>query len=163
MTEMEFCDDDATIYGYTNDRTRKGIERFLNHFSDKRRECADEYEYPQYAEVPEAVFDSEQSILDKLQTETFNSYQLYWNVDASANWPGVQQLIAIYNEEGGVILGIVTRYSLSSKILGEFQSEFDVNWAILTGEDFPPTSFAQFSTYCKSAKLPHIDNGKLFL
>lgn len=151
------------VYALTYDRTRKGVERVLDHFIVLRRPCTDEYEYPQYADAPERVYMDDVSILDRIETENNASYSLYWNVIESKDDFRVEQAIVVYTSDGAVLIGMVVPETHATSTLVTFQREFAVPWGLITGDECPTDSAIQFQDICKNADLPHIAEGELIL
>src|SRR5690349_527511 len=59
-------------------RNSEAIERFLQLFAPVRKQAADEYELPQYADVPDCVFSSVDQVIVHCVNLPTEPYGIYW-------------------------------------------------------------------------------------
>ena len=150
-----------SVYMLLNDRRAESLQRLLRHFAPYRIRCTDEYEYPQYHDKPECVYFDDASLMAQLEVDEHASYIVYWNVEEQDSEIRVEQTIANYTDDGGVIFGIVVSASDAMSALEQLSRMFGARWGLVTGDECPPMSASQFRQLCREATLPRIVDGIL--
>lgn len=146
----------ADIYVLGTKRSPDAIIAFLNHFLPARRESADEYEVPQYSKAPDTVLKTADELIAYCCQNPKEPHTIYWRSDAEDEHAEV-----FFLKDGGLIFGFSTPADNHSKVdavsddLGHF---FGTNEVIVTYEDLPPESVADFHSFF--ARLPRIDDAE---
>ncbi|WP_164102279.1 hypothetical protein [Candidatus Laterigemmans baculatus] len=151
----------VNTYALSPDRSRRNVEGFLDHFMRERTPCADEFEYPQYSDAPDAVYPDTDSLLERLEREKHASYSVYWNPRQLSSRDDIAQAMVFYTSSSELIMGLEVPERFARKVLMDFCDIFDARWAYITGDECPPGSGADFQRIVRDADLPHIAEGVL--
>lgn len=93
----------ADCYVLSEKRSAAFIYSFLDKFLPHRKEDADEYEVPQYADKPEIVLKTAVELIDYLTLNHEEIYSIYWSNAENAEIKGV---MCFFTNNGHLILGI---------------------------------------------------------
>lgn len=94
----------ADCYVLVEKRSKEVILNFLNFFLPYRKESADEYEIPQYADRPEQVLESATELIDYMVTNSKEIHSIYWHT-IEEGLP-IKGAMCFFIEDGHMILGI---------------------------------------------------------
>jgi hypothetical protein len=95
----------ADIYVLARDRSIRSAEKFLDEFLPERENAADEYELPQYADKPEAVFKIPGPVLKQCEEKPNLEYRFYWR---ATNHQKPEYAIIIFLNDGKAVYGLST-------------------------------------------------------
>jgi hypothetical protein len=157
MDEMN----EFSIYAICSQRTKKCADTFLNSFVPNRVPLAEEYEFPQYADDPIVIYSAAGDLIERLETEIGQSYSIYWDAGANAISSSISQAILLFTSDGKMIAGLVAREENVVGLLSALKAVVSARWGMVTGDEFPPTGFADFVRICASSSLPRIVDGDL--
>ncbi len=103
MKEFEYNGTYADCYVLNDGRTEKFIFEFLNHFIPERKESASEYEFPQYEDDSQFIFQNDHQIIEFLLQKTNVEYSLYWNNKRNEDLKGAMVFFTLDNK---IIFGL---------------------------------------------------------
>ena len=144
----------ADIYVLGRKRSLDAIIGFLDHFLPSRCESADDYEVPQYANLPRIVFKTADELIAYCCQNPKETHAIYWQSETRD-----EHAMVFFLKDGGLIFGISTPADNHSKVdavaddLGRF---FATDEVIVTYEDLPPGSVDDFRSFF--AHLPGIED-----
>ena len=127
-------------------------QRALDFFVPQREVQAEEFEYPQYAETPEAIYANAEQVMSRLEASQL-PYYLAWKD------PRQVDAFVIYTEGADMIIGVATHPSESAKLLRKLQEVTGAGWGMIIGEDYPPDVAHDFMSACEEATGPRVLNG----
>lgn len=145
----------ADCYVLTNNRTESFVEGFLNHFVPKRRETADEYEVPQYADNPVERFKTAREAV-KFLVENINvEHSLYWANSEKSDLKGAE---LFFTDDAHIIMGIYceTKYpntEIEDKIFRELKEFCSSDLGYVTYEEAPPHNSEEFKEMIKERRM----------
>lgn len=126
-------------------RSKKLVIDFLDRFLPDRRPLADEFEVPQYATTPEAVFESVDDLLAMLEARPTEGHALYWANTGSR--PPEGALVA-HTTDGKIVFGLSVNEDdedVAAEYLARMRSFFGGDPpAYVAWEDPPQTSSPEF-------------------
>ena len=138
----------ADIYVIKNSRSRqKGID-FLNHFIPNRKESADEYLIPQYADNPKYEFDNANDLMEYLEENPKIEQSIYWNNLDVGNLN--RHAMIFYTSESNMIFGIsrnnygVENTQNEEVCLAEMKQFLETDKGYITYECPPETELDEF-------------------
>jgi len=128
------------VYGLAPHRTAETVAQFLSKLVPQRAESADEYEVPQFADQPEIIFDSAESLIAHCVEHLNVPHIIYWRslVDGDP-----ANAIAAFTVDGALILGL----SVSSDPeywLSEILVAINGDDGVILFEKAPPSSLLEF-------------------
>ena len=137
----------ADCYVLTDKRIESFIEEFLDHFVPERRETADEYEVPQYADNPIENFRTAKEAVNYLVMNNSVEHSLHWENPIRSALRGAE---IFFNDDGSVIMGIYceTKYpdtEIEDKIFKEIKEFCGSEEGYITYEDTPPHNSEGFA------------------
>ena len=91
------------IYVLSGDRTRIAIDRFLDQFAPRREDSATDYEVPQYASTPVAVFQHAHELIDYCVVHPHETHAIYWRSLATGD---PAHVIVFFTSDAAVIFGL---------------------------------------------------------
>mgnify|MGYP006125767969 CR=1 FL=1 len=149
----------ADIYIFKESRSKNLIEDFLNHFLPFRKESADEYLIPQYADNPVYEFKKAGEIIIFLESNKEYSQSIYWrNKDEkSRNKHGM----VFYTNDGFLIFGISRNADTSGNLktnneddcLKQMKKFFKTEIGYIDYENPPAKSKTEFIEIVEKLKL----------
>ena len=118
MKVLDYNGTYADCYVLNDNRNEKFIFEFLNHFIPERNESASEYEYPQYEDETEFIFQNDCQIIKFLIQNPNAEYSLYWNNTRNEDLKGV---MIFFTTDKKIIFGLFCNtLKSSSKIEDEY-------------------------------------------
>ncbi|GAA5022040.1 hypothetical protein GCM10011506_01690 [Marivirga lumbricoides] len=144
----------ADCYVLTDKRTESFVEEFLNYFVPDRRESADEYEVPQYAENPVEVFETAKEAVKFLVENKSVKHNLYWANPTKSDLRGAE---LFFTDDSHIIMGIYceTKHpntEIEDKIFKEIRELCGSDEGYITYEDTPPHNSEEFREIIKNTK-----------
>jgi hypothetical protein len=127
----------SDIYVISNSRESGNIERFLNRFLPEREESADEYEFPQYSDHPENVYQTANELLERCYSETGIEYVLYWRA-VGARKP--EHAMVFFLKDDNLVYGLSTDDAYpeyATELLKEMKSFLNSNLGYIGYEASP--------------------------
>ena len=103
MKDFEYNGTYADCYVLSDNRTEKFIFEFLNHFIPERNESASEYEFPQYEDETEFIFQNDNQIIKFLSSKPNVEYSIYWNNKRNEDLKGA---MIFFTSDKKIILGL---------------------------------------------------------
>jgi hypothetical protein len=144
------------IYVSCGVRSKAIAKRFLDGYAPNRSAVADEYPFPEFADVPESVYKTESEIIDRLVSEPSCSYSIYWDCEGSS-----EQVMLFFTADGHMIAGVGGPTSSFGKTLSKICDLVEGRFGYVTEGNCPPESFRDFELLCRKSSLPCIVDGKL--
>lgn len=144
----------ADCYVLTSNRTESFVEEFLDRFVPNRRETADEYEVPQYADNPIEIFKTTREAVKFLVDHKNVRHSLYWENPEKSDLRGAE---LFFTDDSHIIMGIYceTKYAnteIEDRIFKEIQQFCGSNLGYITYEATPPHNSDEFKEIVKNAK-----------
>jgi hypothetical protein len=134
------------LYALSHDRSSAFVHRFLDRFLPSRTVEQDDFPVPEHAAKPEALFTSELEIIGYLETHPDEPYGLYWSdADPSSG----RQAMVFFTEDGALILGLAEPEATARASLNELGMFAGTNHLLLTEEERPPSTGAEFIERCR--------------
>ena len=136
----------ADCYVLVPHRTREFIDSFLNNFIPNRIESAEEYEIPQYANNPIAIFKSASELIDYLVEKTNEIHTIYWhNMDKSE----IRGAMCFFTNDGYVIAGLYSETTfpdttIEDNLLYDLKNFCKSNNGFITYEEPAPHNATDF-------------------
>ena len=93
------------IYVISEARDRETIDGFLHEFLPAREVAADEFEFPQFAEVPEVVHSGANEALEQCLAEPNIEYRMDWRARDGGR---PEHATVLFLEDGHLIYGLST-------------------------------------------------------
>lgn len=93
----------ADCYVLCENRTNAFIHNFLDTFLPNRKESADAYEVPQYADKPQVIFKTAQELIDYMALNKNEIHSIYWSNTDDAPIKGA---MCFFTNSGHLILGL---------------------------------------------------------
>jgi hypothetical protein len=148
----------ADIYVAKETRSKKEALAFLNHFVPERVESADEYEFPQYTSITSRKFENVVELMDHLEKNSNEEYNLYWRSIDQNNLN--RHAMLFYTKDGAIIFGISRDADSTGQLntenedscLDELMQYFSTDIGYITYEQTPADSFAEFKKVVKLLK-----------
>ena len=127
----------ADCYVLTNKRTKEFIFSFLDNFIPNRKESADEYEIPQYAENPNFIFKTDVEIIDYLTENRHEIHTIYW---ANNDLSEIRGAMCFFTNDEQLIVGLYCETNfpdttIEQKYFNLLQNYCESNNAYITYEE----------------------------
>ena len=142
-----------------NRSTVLGLE-FLNTFVPRRTPVADEFPYPELTESPLAIYQTAEDVMRRLELETEENYALYWDGDENQY---ASQGMLFFTKDGGMIAGLALTGKYYAKTLLDIANVVGGQFGIITSENRPPDTKAEFIDMCRKSTLPSLVDGQIQL
>jgi hypothetical protein len=149
----------ADIYIFKESRSKNLIEDFLNHFLPLRKESADEYLIPQYADNPVYEFKKADEIMAFLESNKEYSQSIYWRNEDEKNRN--KHGMVFYTHDGFLIFGISRNADMSGNLktdneddcLKQMKEFFKTEIGYIDYENPPTNSKTEFIEILEKLKL----------
>ena len=146
MKEFEYNGTYSDCYVLSDNRTEKFIFEFLNHFIPERNEIANEYEYPQYEDEAEFIFQNDYQIIKFLSQQTNAEYSLYWNNNLNEDLKGA---MVFFTSDKKIIFGLFcTTLKSNTKIEDKYLQKLKLftksKYGYITYEKIPEMDSSKF-------------------
>lgn len=148
----------ADIYIAVKTRSKQVAIDFLNHFLPDRGESAVEYEFPQYSDKSEYMFEYVDDLMIYLESNNTAEYNLYWHSTDDSN-PNKHGML-FYTRDNALIFGIsrdVVGGTLNTdneeECLKLMKDYFQTDIGYITYEETPTETYEEFIEKVKNRKV----------
>ena len=150
---------DATeVYVLCGSRTARVAANFLDGCLPSRTEVAEEYPFPEFADLPSMTFHSAEELMRRLETETEEEYSIYWNNSARH---GPRQAMLFYTSDGAMIAGVGGPDTTWSDTIARVANRVGGRYAYVTSGSRPPETREAFIRMCREATMTNLYKGRL--
>lgn len=150
---------DATeIYVLCRSRSKAVASRFLNAFGTSRKQVAEEYPYPEFADEPETTYMNPSDLIERLENDHDSSYSVYWDCH-SEDEP--DQVMIFFTSEGRMIVGIGGPTGSIESELEKIATLVGGEYGYVTSGSCPPDSRDEFVKIATASTLPCVVQGQL--
>lgn len=144
-------------YYLLNNRDSKGILSFLEKKSVKKIELAEDYPVPQYSDIIEQTFYSDEELMFFLESNPSYDYNIYWENENKESI--IKQFSVHFTDDGKVIFGVAIKGSElnsedSIKLFIEVKKYLNCSIACITSDESPPTNSIEFIDFCNGRYKP---------
>ena len=146
------------IYVLCKGRSQVLVLTFLEHFLPNREEVAEDYPYPEYADIPKHVYDDHKEIIGALEKDINKSYSLYWNDTSDGD---IRSAMIFFTEDAGMIAGITVAAGEEGAWLKKLSDCLGGRYGYVGFDAPPPETKAEFIDFCKSTDQTRLIDGKL--
>jgi hypothetical protein len=138
------------IYVLCKERTKKLVLEFLESVLPNRKEVAENYPYPEYADEYEHIYEDFETLLEALEINTRETYSLYWD---SANHGEVRSAMVFFTEDGYMIAGITVADDTERRKnwLNKLSRIVDGEYGYVSFDTPPPLTSREFIDYCEKS------------
>jgi hypothetical protein len=128
------------VYVLSAKRSKADVLHFLDRFLPARTELAEEYLVPQYADRPQACFDTAEQLLDHLHAHPDQAHAVYW---ASVS-PGDPRYAMVFpTVDGQMVYGLSVERD-GRKFLADLKVHLESSKGYIDFENPPPDNAADF-------------------
>ena len=146
------------VYVVSGTRSKATYVAFLDTFLPHRRALAEEFPFPEFTDPPQNVYLDPEELMERLELEPNQSYSLYWQCDESSQ--GLQAML-IFTCDQAMIAGLVVPTGTEGRILLEIANVVKGQFGLVTTENFPPETSAEFIDLCRTSTLIALVDGRL--
>jgi hypothetical protein len=144
-------------YYLLNNRGAKEVFSFIEKKPVIKIELADEYPVPQYSNIIENTFYSDDELMSFLESNPSYDYNIYWENENKDSI--IKQFSIHFTDDGKVIFGVAIKG-------GELDSEDSIEFfvevkkclkcttACITSNESPPTNSIEFIDFCNERFKP---------
>ncbi len=147
----------SDIYVISENRDQKTVIDFLNKFLPNRKESANEYELPQYAENPTTIFKAADELIKHCALTKNEEHAIYWQ---STSHEKPEHAMLFYLKDGHAIYGLSTDAQdteFVDKLLKEMQLHFNTELGYIAHECSPNAdNISEFKAQKKAHECKHI-------
>lgn len=147
--------DPFEVYVLCAERSVALADRLLAELAPSRSPTATEFPYPRLVDHPRMIFADAQELIQKLETETNESYSIYWDVESGV----VDQIMLFFTSDGGMIVGLGGPRISPEMALSALQKIVHGQYGYVTSCSCPPDSINQFVSICERATLVNLFEG----
>lgn len=145
----------ADCYVLSEKRTSTFILSFLDRFLSNRKESADEYEIPQYADNPKIVFKTAVELIDYLTINKDEVHTIYWS---NTDMTDIKGAMCFFTNNGHLILGLYcdTMYpdtTIEDKVFADLRSFCGNSDGYITYEEPATHDTTEFLERVKSTNV----------
>ena len=108
----------SDIYVISEKRDEKAVRTFLDCFLPEREESADEYEVPQFSDIPEIVYSKATDLVKYCSTYENAEHAIYWRAKDNRK---PEHGMVFYLKDGNTIYGLSTDAGDSSFVNEQFE------------------------------------------
>jgi hypothetical protein len=144
------------LYALAGERSHRVMRRFRDRWLTGFEESADEYEFPQYAVRPDAVYGSPWQLIDRLLAEPTQPHSLYWRNPRPGH---VLHAMLFFTTDGGLIAGLTVTTEdpgLTATTLRRLAKSVDARYGYSAWEQPPPDSASEFEAKARRAEDPRL-------
>jgi hypothetical protein len=138
------------IYVLAADRSRAVVDRFRARWLAGFEPSAEEYEFPQYATRPVAVYASPCDVIDRLLVEHTEPYGLYWHRPGGGA-DGTAMLF--FTADGGLVAGVTAGEDDARKALVELADTVGSRDGYVSVGTPPPDTTGEFIAQARAADV----------
>jgi hypothetical protein len=144
-------------YYLLNNRESKEILSFIEKNSVKKIELAEEYPVPQYSDIIEKTFSSDEELMSFLESNPSCDYNIYWENENRDSM--IKQFSAHFTDDGKVIFGVAIKGDEldsedSVNLFKEVKKYLKCSTACITSDESPPTNSIEFVDFCNERFKP---------
>ncbi len=144
-------------YYLINSRKSKVILNFIENNSIVKKELTDEYSVPQYSDITERTFSSDEELLFYLESNPNYDYNIYWENENKESV--IKQFSIHFTDDAKMILGVAIvgnepNSKDSIKLFKEIKNYLNSTIACITSEESPPTNSIEFACFCNGRFIP---------
>ena len=144
------------VYVDCESRSKAIAMKFLDACAPERHAVAADYPFPEFADVPEVIYTTEEEIIDRLVAEQHCSYSLYWDCGGSS-----EQVMLFFTKDGHMIAGLGGPKASHEEALTDLCNLVGGRFGYVTEETCPPETFRDFEYLSRNSSLPCIVEGQL--
>lgn len=149
--------DPFEIYVLCSERSAAMAGRFLADFAINRIQVATDFPFPEFIEEPRIVFTDPNELIRQLETESSESYSIYWNVERGV----ADQVMLFFTEDGGMIAGLGGPKIPAEVAFSAMQKTVNGKYGYVTSGSSPPTSIDAFVSLCERSTLVNLFDGEV--
>ena len=148
------------VYVLAPERSAAVVQRFRAAWLGGFEPAAEEYEVPQYADEPEAVFATPEEAIEWLLARPDEPHALYWHGPRGGE---VANGMLFFTEDGGLIAGLSVREE-GPALAGRLRSLADsvgAGYGYVVFEAAPPATAEEFRRAAAASDPPRLVDGRL--
>ena len=147
------------VYVLAPERSGAAVSRFADEWLRDGEPAADEVEVPQYADDPDAVFESPDDAVEWLLARPHEPHGLYWRTPRG---DGAAQAMLFFTTDGGLIAGLtVDDDAAAADWLRRLAGSVDARYGYVAFETPPPETAADFRAAAAGADPPRLVAGRI--
>ena len=142
------------LYALAGERSREVVGRFRDQWLTGFEESAAEYEFPRFADRPDAVYDSPWDLIDRLLADPTQPHSLYWRNPRSGP---VLHAMLFFTTDGSLIAGLTVAtedQDRAGAMLRQLAGSVEARYGYALAEAPPPDSASEFRTKALREGLP---------
>lgn len=144
------------VYVLARGRTRESVDRFTREWLQGFEPAAEEYELPQFAQDPVAVYHVADELIDVLLKRLDEPYAIYWSNTGEGE---VRTAVLAFTADGALIAGLHVDGGRDDAVryLERLAKTVDGRFGYLTGEEPPPDTATELVELVRAARPALVD------
>src|SRR5262249_21008069 len=141
------------LYALATDRSSEIVSRFRERWLASFEESEVDYVLPQFADRPDAVYDSPSELIARLLAEPAQPHSLYWRNPRPGHLP---HAMLFFTTDGGLIAGLAVATEdsdLAGATLRELAQSVDARYGYALGEAPPPGTASEFKEQARTMRI----------
>ncbi len=149
------------IYVLASERSNEIFDLFINSWMRGFIEVADEYEFPQYSEKPQAVYSTYKKLVNKLMDAPQEPHSIYWR---APNKDIVKGGMVFFTSDCAMIVGVSidsTDMKQISRYLKKIADTVGGSAGYCAFEEPPPETVKEFLDAVMLSNYPKLIDGQI--